>query len=410
VRVLVLASVFPNPRQPNLGVFIRERVRRVAERCEVVVVAPVPWFPGDGVVRGALWGGIPAVESQEGLTVHHPRFLSVPRYFKSLDGVLYALSLVRFLRRLRRKFPFDVIDAHFAYPDGVAAALLGRIFGCSVTITLRGSIVRLRHYPLHRPQIRWALRAARVLAVSESLRWVAGELGIAPERIRVIGNGVDTRRFVPADREAARLRLGLPMHRTIVLSIGGLNEGKGHHRIIQALPRVRAQYPDVLYAVVGGERPGDSFRPTLERIVAEHGLADHVLLAGERRHDEIPGWLAAADLFCLATRSEGRANVLLEALACGVPVVTTDVGGNGEIVTSPALGTLVPAQDDDALAGAIVEALGRRWDRAALVRHARGHSWETTGREVVEELRRLVPEASSMPVGRVHLARVEGQR
>ncbi len=394
MRVLVLSSVFPNPKQPTLGVFVRERLRRVASHCDLVVVSPVPWFPGNRWIRGTLPQDIPVLEAQEGLCVHHPRFFCVPRYLKCLDGVFYAASLLPYVARLRRTFPFDLIDAHFAYPDGLAAVLLGKVFRCPVVITLLGSLVRLATYEFHRPQLRFALRAAaRVLAVSDSLKRAAVGLGIPPEKIRVIPNGVDPARFYPMDRADARRALGLAADRTILLSVGGLNEGKGHHRIVGVLPGLLRRHPDLLYVVVGGERRGDGYREILERRIAEAGVDGHVVLAGERPHAEVPCWLAAADLFCLATRSEGWANVLLEALACGRPVVATAVGGNPEIVTSDRLGILVPPGDDAALAQAIHEALGRRWDEAAMVAHARAHSWERAAGQVAEEFSRLAPTA-----------------
>lgn len=411
-RVLVLSSVFPNPQQPVFGVFIRERIRRVARRCDVVVVAPVPWFPLNRLIRGARWSGIPALEVEPGLPpVHHPRVFCIPRYLKCLDGLLYAASLVPFLVRLRRRFPFDVIDAQFDYPDGVAGVLLARIFRCPVIITLRGSIVRLAGYPAHRPQLRWALRAAdRVVAVSDSLKRIAMGLGVPGEQIRVISNGVDTTRFFPMSKVEARASLQLPPDRTIVLSVGGLNEGKGHHRVIGVLPSLLGRHPDLLYVIVGGGQPGNTYRPVLERLIREGGLERHVLLAGERTHDEIPRWLAAADLFCLATRSEGWANVLLESLACGRPVVTTQVGGNAEIITGEHLGTLVPHGDDQALAQAVLAALGRSWDPDALASHARRHSWDVTADHVLEELTRLgergAPRGTAEPLG----DSVEGRR
>lgn len=393
MRVLVLSSVFPNARQPTLGVFVKERMRRVARYCDLVVVAPIPWFPLNGLVRGPRWTEVPLVERQEGLLVYHPRFFSVPRYLKWLDGLLYFSSLLPFLVRLRREFPFDLIDAHFIYPDGMAAALLGRVFGCPVVITLRGKIVRLSTYPFHRPQLRFALSVAtRILSVSKSLKHIAVGLGIPADRIRVVPNGVDAERFFPMDRREARQVLGLPLDRTILLSVGGIKEGKGHHRIVGLLPRLLRHRSDLLYVIVGGEHPGDTFRPVLDRLIRNHGLQEHVLIAGERLHEEIPIWLAASDLFCLATRSEGWANVLLEALACGRPVVTTDVGGNPEIITSNDLGILVPPGDDEALAQGILGALDRQWNTEAMVAHARAYSWETAAFNVLEEFRQLVPE------------------
>src|SRR5207244_6576378 len=140
----------------------------------------------------------------------HPPFLPLPRERQSLDSLLYFPSLVGLDARLRRSFPFEVIDAHFAYPDGLAATLLGRVFRCPVVITLRGSIVRLSGYRLHRPQLRWALRRAdRVTAVSESLRDVAVALGLPAQRVRVIPNGVDPRAFTPLEQRKARLQRGL---------------------------------------------------------------------------------------------------------------------------------------------------------------------------------------------------------
>ncbi|HXG02282.1 MAG TPA: glycosyltransferase [Candidatus Binatia bacterium] len=391
MKVLVLSSVFPNPRQPALGVFVRERARRMARACAMQVVAPVPWFPLNGLIRGPRFTGIPPLERQDGLTVHHPRAFSVPRYLKSLDGLFYAASVAPVLARLRRDFAFDVIDAHFAYPDGLAGVLLGRLFRVPVMVTLRGSIVRLATYATHRPQLRWTLaRASAVVSVSRSLRDVAVALGRPPERIRVIPNGVDTGRFRPLDRAAARAACGLPADRTVLLAVGGVYDGKGHHLVVEALPRLVRRYPDLLYVVVGAERPGERYRERLGALAERLGVARHLRLAGPRPPEELPAWYSAADLFCLATRSEGWANCLLEALACGLPVVTTRVGGNPEIVRDGVDGLLVPWGDVAALAEAIEAALERPWDRGALVAHAATHSWDETAARALEELRALV--------------------
>lgn len=400
MRALVLSTTFPNARQPNLGIFIAERMRRVARACDVVVVAPVPWFPFNEAIRGARWNAVPPVEEFDGVRVLHPRIFCIPGLFKWTDGVLYAASLVPFLSRLRKEFDFDLIDSHFVYPDGLAAVLLGKIFHRPVVVTLRGSIVRLANYPLHRPQIRWALRkATRIVSVSVALRNVAAELGIPPARIQIIPNGVDAERFQPRDRAAARRACGLPLDRRIVLTVGGLYEHKGQHLVLQVLPELVRRYPNVLYVMVGDPvQPRDKDR--LLEMIRRGDLEDHVVFAGSRLNRVLGDWYAASDVFCLPTRSEGWANVLLESLACGTPVVTTRVGGNPEIVSDERYGYLVPFQDAPALRDALVRALDTSWDRHAIARYARAHTWEGAADRVRAEFEQVLaakPAAAAVP-------------
>src|SRR5439155_26525277 len=152
------------------------------------------------------------------------------------------------------------------------------------------------------------------------------QLGVAGRGIRVFPNGFDTHRFLRGNRADARAQLGWPADRTILLSVGGLVEGKGHHRVVEALPEIVSLHPGLLYVVVGGDVHNDPGRRALDAVVRSTGLDRHVRLVGARPHDEVPAWTAAADLFCLATRSEGWCNAITESLACGLPVVTTAVG------------------------------------------------------------------------------------
>jgi glycosyltransferase involved in cell wall biosynthesis len=387
MRVLVLSATFPNAFQPNRGVFVRERISRLARRCDVVVVAPIPWFPLNRWIRPEM-NNAQFVEDHLGLTVYHPRYLCLPRYGKWSDGLFYALSLVLFLRRLRRRFAFEVIDAHFAFPDGVGGALLGRLFRCPVVITLRGSIARLAKYRLHRPQIRWALRRAdRVTAVADYLRRIAVEIGVSGDRIRVIPNGVDLGSFAPAERAEARRACGLPGDRIILLTVGALYAWKGQHLVVEALPELRKRYPNILYVMVGGSRAEErSYIPGLRRRVAELGIENHVRFAGPQPHANLGHWFNAADVTVLATQSEGCPNVLLESLACGVPVVSTDVGGVPEVVRHNIDGLLVPYGDLPALEAALRGALERTWEREALVRRARSFDWADAVEQALEEL------------------------
>ena len=388
MKVLVLSVAFPSASRPTYGVFVRERVRHVAAHMEVVVVAPVPWFPFNRLFRGDALTTTPLVEVQDGLTVYHPRVACLPAVGKTFDGVLYALSLIAFIARLRRSFAFDVIDAHFTYPDGLAAVLLGKLFRTPAVITIRGTHdIRNARSRLRRMQIRWALEAAAgVIAVSDSLRSFAEQLGIDGRRIRVIPNGIDTDRFLPGNRADARARLGLPADRTILLSVGAIGEGKGQHRVVEALTELVGCHAGLLYVVVGGDVHNDPGRRALDAVVRSAGLGGHVRLVGARPHDEVPAWLAAADLFCLATSSEGWCNSITESLACGLPVVTTAVGGNPEIVRDGEDGFLVPFWDRAAFVQSVLQALNRKWDRRAIASHARARGWERTADAVTHAL------------------------
>ena len=387
MRVLVLSTVFPNAHRPTYGVFVRERVRHVAARCEVQVVAPFPWFPLQRGIPGRATEHPPPIEEQCGFPVHHPRAFSIPGIAKSLDGLFYFLSVLPFVSRLRRRFPFDVIDAQFAYPDGFGAVLVGRALRCPVVITLRGYESDVADYALRRPQLRFAVRrCARVITVSESLRRLARGLGADPALTRVIPNAVDSGAFHPRDQQAARAKLDLPPHRTILLSVGAFVEGKGHELVLDVLPQIIARRPDLLYLAIGNRGGSDSRLAAIRARVRDQGLEQRVRLEVARGHDEMPFWLAAADLFCLATRREGWSNAITEALACGLPVVTTDRGGNSEVVRHGSDGFLVPFFDAPAFADAVVRGLERPWDRAAIARRAAARRWEDVAGEVVEEL------------------------
>ncbi len=378
-ELVVFSTLFPSAARPNAGLFIRERMFRVAQHRSLVVVSPQPWFPGQAWIRRLRPGyrpPAPALEVQQGIRVYRPRFLSVPGLLRQLDGWSMALGSFLLLRRLKSEGA-RLIDAHFTYPDGEAATRLGRWLELPVTITLRGTEVPHSKNPALRPRLARALKAAaRVFAVSDSLRRLAIELGASAEKSEVVGNGVDTTRFHPVDRAAARSRYGLPENAQVLISVGGLVERKGMHRVIDCLPALLTSHPALHYLIVGGGSAEGDIRAELDAQVARLGLAARVHFLGALPPDELNGPLSAADVFVLATRNEGWANVFLEAMACGLPVVSTDVGGNAEVVCRPALGSIVPFGDAAALQQALDSALNTNWDRAAIIEYAQANQWD----------------------------------
>lgn len=401
-RVLVLTTLFPSPVQPNAGVFIRERMFRVGNELQIKVVAPQPWFPFQGLlrlVRPSFRPSAPRSEMQDGVEILRPRFFCVPGLLKSLDGIFLALSCYSTLRRLRRRFDFDVVDAHFGYPDGYAAVKLGRWLGRPVTITIRGTEPRHSRTPVIGRLLKSALQGAdRIFAVSDSLRRHVLKMGLMPpEKICVVGNGVDAQKFFPLSKEESRRVLGLPDDAKVLITVGGLVERKGFHRVIALVPELREKYPSLRYLIVGGPSVEGDWSGRLREQTAELGLVDAVSFLGALPHQDVKRALSAADVFVLATSNEGWANVILEAMACGLPVVATDVGGNAEVVNEESVGTIVPFGDPRALETALEEALGRDWNREEIIAYARVNGWDRRVETLVREFRAL---AGANPSGR----------
>lgn len=396
-HVVVFSSLYPSPRQPLAGIFIRERMQRVAAHVPLAVVSPQPWFPFQGIFR--LWRphfrpSAPAFEVQSGIEVYRPRFFSVPGALKRLDGFFIALGALVTVLKLKWSGRLDVIDAHFAYPDGYGATLLGKWLGVPVTVTLRGTEVRQAADPVLRPRVQATLqRASRVFAVSDALRRIALGLGTPNEKTRVIGNGVDVAKFHPVPRDEARRALNIPASAKVLISVGGLVERKGFHRVIDALSVLAEEESSILYLIVGGSGPEGDWGSRLEKQVADLGMQSRVRFLGAMPPDRLKVPLSAADVFVLATRNEGWANVFLEAMACGLPVVTTKVGGNAEVVCDEALGLLVPFDDQPALIEAMRGALARPWDSDVILTYARRNSWDDRVAALVEEFTAILSAA-----------------
>lgn len=390
-KLLVFSSLFPSQKRPNAGVFIRERMFRVAQRIPVIVVSPVPWFPFQGILRYWRPHFRPqpkSYEEQEDVQVYFPRFLSFPGLFKSCDGFFMALGSLSTLIKLRKQF--NIIDAHFAYPDGFAAILLGKWLKIPVTITLRGTEVPLSKMPGRKARLLTALNnATRVFSVSESLKQHVVSLGAESGKIRVIGNGIDIVKFSPLATSVARAELNIPDDAKVMISVGALVDRKGFHRVIEVLPALAATYPELVYLIVGGESPEGNIRERLEHQVKMLKLEKNVRFLGAYPSEKLKVPLSAADLFVLATANEGWANVFLEAMACGLPVITTEVGGNKEVVNDTNLGTVVPFDDSAALLTALIQGFETVWNRSLITQYAQENSWDTRVKILIEEFKRI---------------------
>ena len=397
MKILTIATLFPNNVQPVHGLFVKERIKALAKLCQLKIMAPVPFFPPLKLFhKYYLYSQVKKRENIEGLDVLHPRFFTIPRLVPFLDGFFFFLSLLPRIIRIRKNFPFDAIDVHIAYPEGFGAVLLAKLFRKPVTVTVRGHDIN--DFPksyVKRKMITYALRNAnKVIAVCNDLKWNAVTLGVPEGKISVIPNGVDVSKFHPIDKEKARKELGLPLDQNIILSVGHLQELKGFHHLIDAVSLIKEEIGNILLVIVGGEQHGDkNFRPQLEKQIEHLKLHDHVRLVGAKLHHELFEWYSAADLFCLASSSEGWPNVIFEALSCGKPVVATSVGGIPEIIYSDEYGILVKQRNGLHFAKAILTALKKKWDEEKLIEYARENTWDNVALKVYKELQTIVAQS-----------------
>ncbi len=375
MKILTFTTLYPSSARPNHGVFVENRLRHLLASggMESKVVAPVPWFPSRHPRFGeyARFAATPQQEVRHGIEVMHPRYFLPPKIGMNLAPHSLARATHGLLRELQRDFPYQLIDAHYFYPDGVAAAMLGRRLGVPVVITARGTDLNLiPRYPRPRRLIQWAAsEAAGLITVCQALKDVLVELGVPAGKVRVLRNGVDLVRFrPPEDRGALRRRLGL--EGPVLLSVGHLIERKGHDLVIRAL----SELPAEICLMIAGDGPE---RPRLEVLIRERGLEGRVRLLGALPHETLRDWYGAADCLVLASSREGWANVLLEAMACGTPVVATRVWGTPEVVAAPEAGRLCE-RDPQSIAREVAALLAAPPERAATRRYAEGFSWEAT--------------------------------
>lgn len=344
------------------------------------VVSPVPYFPR--WIKTEKWraaSGLPREEFVGGLSVAHPRYLLVPKISMPVHAVSMFLGSLPSVKRLHQRAKIDCIDAHFVYPDGLAAVLLGKALDVPVVVSARGTDINVfPSYKLIRPMIRWTMANADVLiAVSAHLREAMIEIGARAEKIHVVPNAVETERFRHIPQAEARRRLGLPENIPILVSVGSLIPSKGHQVLLRALQVISTTVPEVQLHILG-EGP---YRTELEKIARTRGLQRRVHLQGKRPNEELPLWFSAASLSCLASSREGWPNVVTESLACGTPVIATGVGGIPEILHSPDLGILVN-QDVESMATGIREGLERCWNREEISRQGSRRTWGTVAAEV----------------------------
>lgn len=386
LSVASVCRVLPTPEDPFGGVFVARRLQAMAAKADLRVIQPIPYFPG---IRPLPAWARTENRDEGGLRVLHAPMPYVPKVLKSLDGYWLYRSISSTLRMLQRSGVLDLIDAHFGYPDGAGAVRAAQLLGIPVFVTIRGVEVDLLHKPLIGYQLRRALeRADGCVCVSHSLKEILVDAGIRSEDVHVIHNGVDRSLYRVLDKELSRQQLQFSADTPLIVSVGNLLSVKGHHLLLAAFGELVKYLPNARLVVIGGAMHEPRYPDELKAQCENLAIAKHVTFAGKIDPSQVAQWLNAADLFALASKREGCCNAVLEALACGVPVVTTPAGDNSRFVKPDENGFIVPVGDPKTMADALRAALERRnWDRNRIAKRAPVGDWNDVSDRVLEFFR-----------------------
>lgn len=378
IRTLLFSTLYPSSIRPGHGIFVENRLRELLKTgtVETKVIAPVPWFPFSANCFGsyARFAATPRFERHNGVEVHHPRYILPPKVGMHIAPYAIAAGALPTIKQLLADgFEFDLIDAHYYYPDGVAAGIIAKKLGKPFVVTARGTDLNLipqYAYPRHLIK-KTAEQAYASIGVCKALMDKLADLGAERKKLYVFRNGVDLSKFKPEDRLLSRQKLGLPTNCKILLSVGNLVELKGHDIAIRSL----AELPDDVHLVIIGTGPE---RKTLETLASSLRLAGRVRFAGQVANAELRWWYSAADTLVLCSSREGWANVLLESMACGTPVIASDIGGTREVVSCDSVGLLMKDRTPKALSEAVIDLFQHYPERTAVRQFAEKFSWDET--------------------------------
>ncbi|MGF1723864.1 glycosyltransferase family 4 protein [Photobacterium nomapromontoriensis] len=380
MKLLTITTLYPNTTDLKHGVFIENRLRQLQLHypdVECTVIAPVPWFPFNHSIFGhySQYASVPRVEQRYGITAYHPRYIVIPKIGMQLTPYTLQHCLYRQIQTLQQDgLEFDLIDGHYFFPDGIAIAKVAKQLGKPFTVTARGTDINLipqYTHPLR--QIQHVFQHSNHnLAVCEALRQAMIMHGANPSKTTTARNGVDLDLFHFTD-EARKLtlrkQLGLPSQGPIFLSVGLLVERKGHHLVIEAMKH----HPDA-HLLIAGTGPEDHH---LKQLAHTLHLSRQITFLGGLSQPELADYFGASDLSILASNREGWANVLLESMACGTPVIATNIWGTPEVVRTPEAGQLVE-RNSQSIADGITQLLGNLPSRQATRHYAEQFSWEDT--------------------------------
>ena len=380
MKLLTITTLFPYDNNPKHGIFVETRLRHLQKQypnVEIKVIAPIPYFPFSNKMFGhyAEFNKAPMVEERYGMQVYHPRYLVIPKIGMTITPITLEKAIYQQAKKLLADgYDFDLIDGHYFYPDGIAIANVAKKLNKPFTVTARGTDINLiPEFDKPKRQIQQVLQDSNHnIAVCEALRQEMIKLGAEPTTVTTLRNGVDLELFSFSDetqQHQLREQLNLPIDNPVIISVGHLIERKGHNLVIEALSHLPK-----LTLLIAGDGPEQK---SLQQLVQKLNLGSRVIFLGSISQSQLAEYYGACDLMVLASSREGWANVLLEAMACGTPVVATNIWGTPEVVKTESAGVLVERNPVD-IAQKVQLVLDKKLARLDTRKYAETFSWQDT--------------------------------
>jgi teichuronic acid biosynthesis glycosyltransferase TuaC len=392
IKVLALSYLFPNRERPNHGIFVLNRLKALSQYVDIKVINPIPWFPLQSMVeRYSHLHKIPERDTIGGLEVYHPRFLSIPKYGKASEGDRYLKAIRPVIQKIHEEFEFDLIDMHWTFPDLPAGIAIGKKYDKKTMVTLRGmEAFHDQDNDQRREIVAKGLKDVNsIIALSQELKKHGDQLSGDPGKSTVVMNGVDTDQFFYIPKDEAREHIQMNATEVNILSVGSLIYRKGFDLLIKCIAKLKrdTKYENIRLYIIGSQGAEGDYRTELNRLIDELGVKENIVFVGQVSNDELKYWYSAADLFCLASRGEGSPNVLAEALACGCPSVTTDVGSAREIMNMAGYNTNYVTKwcEEEILTGINI-VLSQITDRKACSEFFKQYSWQWCAHKVFQVL------------------------
>ncbi|MBD3287789.1 glycosyltransferase [candidate division KSB1 bacterium] len=385
--ILALSHLFPNSGAPFNGIFVKERLKYIARKVNLKVVAPIPIFRGAFLNKNLNIRKVDEFENFDSLAVYHPRYFRIPKFFKGLDPLFYQKSLNQFMQKYLNEKPVDLFDFHWTYPDAIAGLEWAERFNKKIFVTIRGNeaIYYFQNCKQRKILKKRLKEFDHIITVSNDLKTkIVDEYNVQPVKITVIGNGIDSDKFYHIDKNKARELCGLDQNRKYILAVNRLSEEKGIKYLLEAFAGLNDKNTDLI--IIGDGPLKNKLQNRSKALKIERNVIFHDFLS----HEQIYKWFNAADLHCLPSLWEGCPNVVIEALACGTPVISTQTGGIPDLVTSEEYGLLVKPGDADALTKALSSALHNKWNRPAISEFGRKNSWENVADKVIDVYKKVL--------------------